>query len=187
METGDVHDGSISYIDIIDNGLDGATVRMVGNSEYAGKGATWATFKSEFVSIEEFQFKYSINKGDSFNSGGFMFNVVETDTKLKGYLLSINFAGDFYSKAHNKNGAIFEFEYTKGNNTKNFEVLNLVEELKFGAYTGGRESSGQGEISIKVTDTGYIVHGTELSKDYVINVRYSTTRYIWLLFRPLLT
>lgn len=114
MDIGDVHDGSISYIDIIDNGLDGATVRMVGNSEYEGKGATWATFKSEFVSIEEFSFKYTINKGDSFNSGGFMFNVTENPTTLEGYMLSINFAGQFSSLAGGKNGAIYKFVYNKG-------------------------------------------------------------------------
>lgn len=194
MDIGDVYDGSISYIDIIDNGLDGATVRMVGNSEYEGKGATWATFKSEFVSIEEFSFKYTINKGDSFNSGGFMFNVTETPTTLEGYMLSINFAGQFSSLAGGKNGAIYKFVYNKGdiikvpaNNQKNVEKLELVIPLNFGTYTGGRESSGQGNISIKVTEKGYKIHGTELSQDYDIEVRYSTTRYIWLLFRPLLT
>lgn len=166
---------------------------MVGNGSYPGKGATWAKFKSAFVSIEEFSFKYYINKGDSFNSGGFMFNITETNTTLEGYLLSINFAGNFYSLA-NENGAIYKFVYNKGtiinkpeNNQKNMEKLELIESLKFGTYTSGRESSGQGEITIKVTDNGYKIHGTELSKDYDIEVRYSTTRHIWFLFRPLRT
>lgn len=92
-----VSDGSISYIEV-DETSGGSRVQMVGNSIYSGKGATWATFESEFLSIAQFQFDYEINKGDSFNAAGFMFNITETDTTLEGYMLSINFAGDFYRK-----------------------------------------------------------------------------------------
>ncbi len=35
---------------------------MTGNSQFEGKGATWATFKSEFISIQEFQFTYHVNR-----------------------------------------------------------------------------------------------------------------------------
>ena len=171
-----VDDGSISRIKITES-TDGAKVEMIGNSRWEGKGATWATFKSEFIEIQEFQFKYSINKGDSFNSGGFMFNVIETPTTLEGYMLSINFAGDFFRMASGKTGAIYKFVYNKGNsignpekNKENVESLKLIETFNFGAYTSGRESSGSGTVSIKVVDGGYLITANELSQDCFVPV-----------------
>lgn len=142
---------------------------MTGNRTLAGKGATWATFESQYVQIQEFQFKYYVNKGDSFNAAGFMFNVVDTGATLEGYMLSINFAGNFYSKAES-NGAIYKFTYTKGANSANVETIELITALPFGSYTSGRESSGSGTITIKVTDGGYIINGSELSQDYFVPV-----------------
>lgn len=171
-----VKDGSISRIKISES-PNGAQVEMIGNSVNEGKGAAWATFKSEFIEIQEFQFKYNINKGDSFNSGGFMFNVIETPTTLEGYMLSINFAGRFSTLANRKNGAIYKFVYQKGNsignpanNKKNVESLELIETFNFGAYTSGRESSGSGTVSIKVVDGGYLITANELSQDCFVPV-----------------
>lgn len=42
--------------------MSGAVVEMTGNSKFEGKGATWATFKSEYISIQEFRFTYHVNK-----------------------------------------------------------------------------------------------------------------------------
>ena len=161
-----VRDGSISYI-TIDEVEEGSRVRMVGNSIDPGKGATWATFDSEFLNIASFTFDYEINKGDSFNAGGFMFNITETETTLEGYLLSINFAGNFYSNAR-ANGAIYKFVYNKGNiigqpdnNKRNMESIELVQPLTIGTYDSSRGSSGSGTITITVTDTGYEISCTE--------------------------
>lgn len=174
---------SISYIDI-DETEDGSRVRMVGNSTYPGKGATWATFDSEFLNIASFTFDYEINKGDSFNAGGFMFNITETNTTLEGYLLSINFAGNFYSNART-NGAIYKFRYNKGNiigqpdnNKRNMESIELIQPLTIGTYDSSRGSSGSGTITITVAETGYEISCTEAngpnqgnqSYDYFIQV-----------------
>ena len=171
-----IDDGSISFIDISESDS-GAIVQMIGNSVDKGKGATWATFYSEFVEIQEFQFKYEINKGDSFNSGGFMFNVEETDTALEGYLLSINFKNEFWDKAQS-NGAIYKVRYIKGANTENFEYLELISPLQFGNYTSKRESSGAGTISIEVLNekdgtSGYKITGSELHEPYILNLQPS--------------
>ena len=171
-----IDDGSISFIDISESDS-GAIVQMIGNSVDKGKGATWATFYSEFVEIQEFQFKYEINKGDSFNSGGFMFNVEETDTALEGYLLSINFKNELWDKAQS-NGAIYKFRYIKGANTENFEYLELISPLQFGNYTSKRESSGAGTISIEVLNekdgtSGYKITGSELHEPYILNLQPS--------------
>ena len=159
---------SVSNINIRESD-DGAIVEMVGNETNPGKGATWATFTSEFVEIQEFAFNYYINKGDSFNSGGFMFNVIEDGNTLSGYMLSINFAGKFYYTARS-NGAIYKFRYNKNSNWNNVESIELIQPLQFGTYTGGRESSGSGNITITVVKGGYIVKGSELAQEYFVPV-----------------
>ena len=176
-----VWDGSISYI-TIDEVEEGSRVRMVGNSVDPGKGATWATFNSEFLNIASFTFDYEINKGDSFNAGGFMFNVKETETTLEGYLLSINFAGNFYYNS-GTNGAIYKFKYNKGNiigqsanNKRNMESIELIQPLTIGTYNSGRGSSGSGTITITIAETGYEISCTEAagssthSYDYFVPV-----------------
>lgn len=174
-EGGVYNSNSISYIKIYDAD-EGSVVQMVGNSDLEGKGATWATFDSEVLNIAEFQFNYTINKGDSFNAGGFMFNIIETDTTLEGYMLSINYNGKFYNLSRT-NGAIYKFVYEKGtsvgnaeNNRKNVEYLELIQTLNIGKYNSDRGSSGEGTITIEVTDTGYNIKCTELEEDYFIPV-----------------
>ena len=91
-----------------------------------------------------------LTKGTQYGNYAFNNKVLRDDTtfikkknnnKYTHIKFNIKIGGSIYGVwEDNKNGAIFEFEYTKGNNTKNFEVLNLVEELKFGAYTGGRKN-----------------------------------------------
>lgn len=163
-----VRDGSISNIRITES-TEGAKVEMTGNSVNQGKGATWATFKSEFISIQEFQFTYHVNKGDSFNAVGFMFNVIDQGDYLEGYMFSINFTGEPEEEAGDT-GAIFKFEYYKNSNTKNIESLTLVGSAFHINVTADRYSTTSGSLSIKVLDNGYLVTGTEMSGSAFIPV-----------------
>lgn len=167
----DVYDGSISNIRITE-AAEGATVEMTGNSTLRGKGATWATFKSDFISIQEFQFTYHVNKGDSFNSVGFMFNVIDRGTYLEGYMFSINFTGNPRSVAGDT-GAIFKFEYYKNKNSTNIEKLELPGPTGYTFHINvsqSRYSTTSGKMSIKVQDDGYLIEGTEMAGSCFIPV-----------------
>lgn len=158
-----VRDGSISNIRITED-TSGAIVEMTGNSINAGKGATWATFSSEFISIQEFQFTYHVNKGDSFNAVGFMFNVIDRGTYLEGYMFSINFDNAPLSIAGDT-GAIFKFKYQKNANSTSFSrnELELVGSAFHINVSAARYSSTSGSMSIKVLSNGYEISGTEMS------------------------
>ena len=162
-----VYDGSISNIRITESD-EGARVEMTGNSTLAGKGATWATFKSEFISIQEFQFTYHVNKGDSFNAVGFMFNVVDKGSYLEGYMFSINFTGNPYQEAGDT-GAIFQFRYNKNSNTNNIESLTRKSSFHINV-SANRYSTTSGRMNIKVQKNGYLVTGTEMSGSSFIPV-----------------
>ena len=174
---GNVTDGSISYI-YIDEMPDGrgSRIQMLGNENKPGKGAAWAEFDSEFLNIAEFSFDYYLNAGHSFNAGGFMFNISETnpgDPKngtLEGYMLSINFNFEMLSAAKQNTGAIFEFRYDKGKNEQHFEYLNAIQTFDIGDYNSGKGSSGNGNVVIQVVDNGYILKGNELTTDLFIQV-----------------
>jgi len=169
--SGNVTDGSISYI-YIDEMPDGSgsRVQMIGNENKKGKGAAWAEFEAEFLDIAEFSSKYYLNSGHSFNAGGFLFNVTETGDMLKGYMLSVNFNNEMLTAGENKTGAIFEFEYKKGNNGEHFEYLNCINSFDLGEVNTDRNSEANGTITIKVEDNGYLITGTELSQDIFIPV-----------------
>ena len=163
------------YIDEMPDGR-GSRIQMIGNENKPGKGAAWAEFDSEFLNIAEFSFDYYLNAGHSFNAGGFMFNISETnpgDPKngtLEGYMLSINFNFEMLSAAHNNTGAIFKFEYEKGKNNQHFEYLDAIQTFDIGDYNSGRGSSGNGNVVIQVVDNGYILKGNELTADLFIPV-----------------
>ncbi len=162
-----VKDGSISNIRITES-EEGAIVEMTGNSTLAGKGATWATFKSEFISIQEFQFNYHVNKGDSFNAVGFMFNVVDKGDYLEGYMFSINFSGRPFSVAGDT-GAISKFRYKKERNTDNIETFEPITSFHINV-SADRNSTTSGNMRILVQDSGYLIEGTEMSDSYFIQV-----------------
>lgn len=174
---GSVTDGSISYI-YIDEMPDGngSRIQMVGNENKLGKGAAWATFTSAFLNIAEFSFDYYLDAGHSFNAGGFMFNISETnpgDPKngtLEGYMLSINFNFEMLSAAGGNTGAIFKFRYEKGKNEQHFEELIPIQTFDIGKYDSGRGSSGNGNVVIQVAENGYILKGNELTADLFIPV-----------------
>ena len=142
---------SISNIEIKDE-ESGSKVEMVGNPKRPGKGACWATIDSTFAKITEFSFKYEVQRGDSFNAAGLMFNIIETSDTLEGYMFSVNFAGKFSSSAR-KDGAIFKFRYNKRNNGTNVESLELIQAIDLGSSGG----SSKGTMNIKITDAGYKV------------------------------
>ena len=164
----EVYDGSISNIRITE-ATEGAKVEMTGNSQFEGKGATWATFKSEFISIQEFQFTYHVNKGDSFNAVGFMFNVIDQGSYLEGYMFSINFTGKPKEEAGDT-GSIFKFRYNKNSNTKNIESLTRVGSAFHINVSSNRYSTTSGSMSIKVQENGYLVTGTEMTGSSFIPV-----------------
>ena len=144
----------------------GSIVDMVGNRTLPGKGAAWVTLDTTTLKIKKFSFDYDVQRGDSFNAAGMMFNVIDTPNQLTGYLFSINFEGQFLQKANGKNGAIYKFQYTKNENNKNFDTLDLVESFQL-STTGG---SAKGHMDIEVTSTGYEISGTQLTQVYKINV-----------------
>jgi len=174
---GNVTDGSISYIYIDEMpGGSGSRVQMVGNENKKGKGATWAYFDAEFLDIAEFSFKYYLNSGHSFNAGGFLFNVTDTNPEeehigtLEGYMLSINFNHEMLSAAENNTGAIFKFRYEKGNNSSHFEYLDCIQSFDLGEVNTSTNSEANGTITIKVEENGYLITGTELSQDIFVPV-----------------
>lgn len=174
-------DGSVSYIYI--DSKDGKNrIQMIGNRNKRGKGVAWTNFESDFLQLSEFQFSYLVNSGHSFNSAGFMFNIKQQGDTLTGYLLSINFNGNFKTLAENNNGAIYKFTYKLGNyignsneNGLNFEhssgsEIKLEQSFDLGTYNSNLNSTGDGTISIKITDSGYRISGSEFTQEYFVNV-----------------
>ena len=174
-------DGSVSYIYI--DSKDGKNrIQMIGNRNKRGKGVAWTNFESDFLQLSEFQFSYLVNSGHSFNSAGFMFNIKQQGDTLTGYLLSINFNGNFKTLAENNNGAIYKFTYKLGNNIGNsnenglnFEhssgsEIKLEQSFDLGTYNSNLNSTGDGTISIKITDSGYRISGSEFTQEYFVNV-----------------
>lgn len=168
-----VADGSISNIrileqtDTVSEESINTVIEMVGNSVYQGKGAMWTTFESEFLTISSFKFNYYINKGDSFNAAGFLFDIKDYGNYITGYMLSINFKGEFLTLANGKSGAVYKFEYRKNEQTMNFMLTgrDLVEAITIGNYNSEADSQGSGTISISVEDDGgYTIRGTELGE-----------------------
>lgn len=174
-------DGSVSYI-YIDSKNGKNRIQMIGNRNKRGKGAAWTNFESDFLQLSEFQFSYIVNAGHSFNAAGFMFNIKQQGDTLTGYLLSINFNGNFKTLAENNNGAIYKFTYKLGNyignsneNGLNFEhsdgsEITRVQSFDLGSYNSDRNSTGDGTINIKVTDTGYRISGSEFTQEYFVYV-----------------
>ena len=75
----------------------------------------------------------------------------------------------YRSNCKNKR-TIYKFRYNKNSNWNNVESIELIQPLQFGTYTGGRESSGSGNITITVVKGGYIVKGSELAQEYFVPV-----------------
>ena len=86
--SGGVWDGSISRIHF--SGIDENVnqVEMIGNSQYEGKGAAWASLDG--TTINKISFDYNVDPGDSFDAVGVMFNITETENTLEGYMLTMN-------------------------------------------------------------------------------------------------
>lgn len=169
--------GNISYINI--NESENKTkIEMIGNSVLPGKGAIWAKFESEHYNIQKMEFELDIDKGDSFNAGGLLFNITDDGKYLKGYMFSVNLDGEFIEKSGNKKGSIYEFTYKIKDNGHNVENITLVESFDLPYKTGngktedGRSAAhvGPTTISIEVLNTGYKISSDSLTEDIYLNI-----------------
>ena len=173
---GKVWEGNISYINIseVENK---SKIEMIGNSVYPGKGAIWAKLESEYINIQKIEFKLDIDRGDSFNAGGLLFNVTDNGEYLKGYMFSVNFDGDFLTNSGSKFGSIYEFEYKIGANRNNVEKIKNVCSFDLPNYETGKTGEGRTgkhvgptNIAIEVINTGYKISSDSLTEDIYIDV-----------------
>ena len=104
-----------------------------------------------------------------------MFNVTDNGEYLKGYMFSVNFAGDFLKNSEgSKFGSIYEFEYKIGANRNNVEKIEHICTFDLPHYeTGdGRRGKhvGPTNIAIEVINTGYKISSNSLTEDIYIDV-----------------
>lgn len=129
-----VWDGSISRIRIKerDEGENADTIEMIGNSRFAGKGATWATIEGN-EKLKSLEFEYNLEQGDSFRTAGVIINlsggVEEFSTEpLKGYYISLVMYKPIEKLAYNIPNAV-------KNNTLDPNVFNSVVSQLYGPST----------------------------------------------------
>lgn len=170
----------VSTINIGSNS-NGNYVHMIGNQNQQGKGAAWTSLTSNFLKITEFSFDYDLNAGHSFNGGGLLFNIKDSNKDdehagtLEGYMLSINLYFELLAAGENKGIALFKFKYNKGQNESHFPgVINTypneaqmkaamtdltylggVDLNSFNNGDGYRGRNGTGTVIVKSTETGY--------------------------------
>ena len=190
---------SVSTINIGSNSK-GNFVHMIGNQNQQGKGAAWTSLTSNFLKITEFSFDYDLNAGHSFNGGGLLFNIKDSNKydehsgTLEGYMLSINLYNELLAVGENNGIAIFKFKYDKGKNFSHFpgiitkrnpsndEMKDVMTDL---TYLGGvplesfKNGSGSGLMSGRGRNgTGtIIVKSTETGYDIIIKEKKDAGGY----------
>lgn len=190
---------SVSTINIGSNSK-GNFVHMIGNQNQQGKGAAWTSLTSNFLKITEFSFDYDLNAGHSFNGGGLLFNIKDSNKNdehsgtLEGYMLSINLYNELLAVGKNNGIAIFKFKYDKGKNFSHFpgtitkrnpsndEMIGVMTDL---TYLGGvplesfKNGSGSGLLSGRGRNgTGtIIVKSTETGYDIIIKEKKDAGGY----------
>lgn len=190
---------SVSTINIGSNSK-GNFVHMIGNQNQQGKGAAWTSLTSNFLKITEFSFDYDLNAGHSFNGGGLLFNIKDSNKDdehsgtLEGYMLSINLYNELLAVGKNNGIAIFKFKYDKGKNFSHFpgtitkrnpsndEMKDVMTDL---TYLGGvpLESFKNGSGSSLMSGRGrngtgtIIVKSTEKGYDIIIKEKKDAGGY----------
>ena len=147
---------SISKIEL-DSDNNGDIIKMIGNDNKKGKGATWTKLSNQYK-LTHIDFDYNINYGDSFGAAGLMFNITEESGKLTGYLLSFN-ASNIYNGVQRGRlygmtgyyGAIFKFEYKLGACENVIEKVELVKGFDTGTNNSGKISIEPGTNGYKIT------------------------------------